>query len=47
LLKGFFVPKKAKTQNAFNIGLAKNWLTEVIELLLCYFASVPADGIKF
>jgi len=24
LLKRFFVPKKAKTQNAVNIGLAKN-----------------------
>jgi len=31
---------------AGNIGLAKNWLKEVIELLFCYFALVPADGIK-
>jgi len=33
LPKRFFVPKKAKTQNAFNIGLAKNRRMEVIELL--------------
>jgi len=29
------------------IGLAKNRLTEVNELLFCYFALVPADGKKF
>ncbi|WP_419803420.1 hypothetical protein [Mucilaginibacter sp.] len=27
--------------------MAKNWRTEVVELLLCYFASVPADRWKF
>jgi len=43
LLKGFFVPKKAKTQNAFNIGLAKNWLTDFNQLLFCYLALVPAE----
>jgi len=35
--------KKAATNN----GLAKNRLTEVIELLFCYFTSVSADGTKF
>ena len=28
------------------MGLAKNWLTEVIEILFYYFASVTADGIE-
>ncbi len=32
---------------AYNNGLAKNLLTEVIELLFCYFALVSAEGSKF
>jgi len=34
-------PRKIKRTP--NIGLAKNWLKEVIELLFCYFATVSAE----
>jgi hypothetical protein len=28
------------------MGLAKNWLTDLIEILFYYFASVSAEGTK-
>jgi len=44
--KDFFVPKKQKHKMRLTIGLAKNRPTDFIEVLFCYFASVPADGTK-
>jgi len=48
LLKGFFVRKKAKTQNAFNKRFGKKpEESRLNQILFCYFATVPADGLKF
>jgi len=46
-VKDFFVPKKQKHEMRLTNGLAKNRRTEIIKLLFCYFASVPAEGLKF
>jgi len=46
-VKDFFVPKKQKHEMRLTNSLAKNRLTGFIEFVFGYFASVPADGLKF